>query len=79
MRDKSLANSEEDESKKKTHILKMMARLKPSKSESFSSILNALTVNKWLYQIETYLGLLGIGTEQLVLPEIAKMHLPAHF
>lgn len=56
-----------------------MAAIKPSKPEFFNGCRDALTVNSWLYQMETYLNLITLGNPQLAVEETAKIAFASTF
>lgn len=47
--------------------------IKPNKHESFAVCWEALTVNTWLYQTETYLNLNFLGNIQILLQESSRV------
>ncbi len=50
-----------------------MATLKPSKPDVYDGKRDAVTVDSWIFQVDTYLNLLSIGNPQLNLTEEIKV------
>ena len=46
-----------------------MASLKPSKPDVYEGKRDALAVNAWIYQVDTYLNLLALSNPELNLTE----------
>lgn len=50
-----------------------MASMKPGKAEPFIGRHDALTINSWLYQVDTYLKRVALANPQLMPDESAKI------
>ena len=50
-----------------------MEFIKPNKPDSFSGYRDALTVNTWLYQTETYLNLVQVNNPEIAMDDNTKI------